>query len=247
MPNYKSSKQMETNSQFLKRKINDIGSIAYKNLVYPFVRMSMERKTGSIICKGSYLRGGCTLAGKDYICENTKLNNVHIGFSSMIGRDCNVSNTRIGSYSCIGNIQTYIGQHPVKGENLSIHPAFYSTAKQFGHTYVNEDSYNEAIWIDKDKQIQIDIGNDVWIGYGVAITEGVTIGDGAVIGAGSLVNKNIEPYAIYAGVPAKKIGMRFNEEHIAKLLELKWWDKDEEWIANNANNFKNPGAFMDSL
>lgn len=68
------------------------------------------------------------------------------------------------------------------------------------------------------------IGNDVWIGTDAIILSGVVIGDGAVVGARSVVTKNIEPYTIYAGNPARKIGRRFEDRIIQELLDLKWWD-----------------------
>lgn len=72
------------------------------------------------------------------------------------------------------------------------------------------------------------IGNDVWIGSEAIVMPGVTIGDGAVIGTRALVTKDVEPYAIVGGNPAKIIRKRFGEENIAKLLELRWWDWSEE-------------------
>ncbi|OQB29173.1 MAG: Streptogramin A acetyltransferase [Bacteroidetes bacterium ADurb.Bin174] len=68
------------------------------------------------------------------------------------------------------------------------------------------------------------IGNDVWIGHGATILSGVKIGDGAVVGAGAVVTKDVLPYEIVAGNPAKHIKMRFNEEQVSKLLDIKWWD-----------------------
>lgn len=70
----------------------------------------------------------------------------------------------------------------------------------------------------------IEIGNDVWIGYGATIMRGVSIGDGAVIGAGSVVTKNVLPYTIVGGVPAKFIRNRFSIEQTAELLKIRWWD-----------------------
>ena len=196
--------RMESNGVFIRRKLDDFGSMIYRKFAYPFVKIKIERSTNSIICKGAYLRDGCSLAGNDYIGDYTRLDNVHLGISSYIGRDSCACNMTVGNYSCIGNIQTYIGSHPIKGENISIHPAFYSTAKQYGYSYVNEQSYEETKWLDEERRIQITIGNDVWIGSGVSVLAGVRIGDGAVVGANSLVTHDIEPYAIYAGTPAKK-------------------------------------------
>jgi len=74
------------------------------------------------------------------------------------------------------------------------------------------------------------IGNDVWIGQNVTILPGVHIGNGAIIGLNSVVAKNVEPYAIVAGNPAKTIRKRFDDELIKLMLELKWWDKSIEEI-----------------
>lgn len=78
------------------------------------------------------------------------------------------------------------------------------------------------------------IGNDVWIGYGATILSGVTIGDGAIIGAKAVVASDIPPYAIAVGNPAKVIKYRFSHESIDKLLQIKWWNWEEEKIKKNA-------------
>lgn len=74
------------------------------------------------------------------------------------------------------------------------------------------------------------VGNDVWIGINAIIMDGVTIGDGAVIGAGAIVTKDVEPYAIVGGVPAKLIKKRFDKKTINRLLKSKWWNLDEKVI-----------------
>jgi virginiamycin A acetyltransferase len=80
------------------------------------------------------------------------------------------------------------------------------------------------------------VGNDVWIGYNATIMAGVTIGDGAIIGTNSVVTKDVEPYAIVGGNPAKLIKKRFSEEEIIDLLEIKWWDWEIEKITRNVQN-----------
>lgn len=90
-----------------------------------------------------------------------------------------------------------------------------------------------------DRKGDIIIGNDVWIGYEAVIMSGVTIGDGAIIGARSVVTKDIPPYTIVGGVPARQIRRRFSEETIAALLELKWWNWPREKIARKIEAIKN--------
>jgi virginiamycin A acetyltransferase len=80
------------------------------------------------------------------------------------------------------------------------------------------------------------VGNDVWIGYNATIMAGVTIGDGAIIGTNSVVTKDVEPYSIVGGNPAKLIKKRFSEDEIKDLLELKWWDWEIEKITRNVQN-----------
>ena len=135
---------MESAGAFSKRKIADMGSCIYRKLIFPFVKMGIEKKSDSIIGKGAYLYKGTTLEGRDYIADKAELANVMIGYSSYIGPGSVISNTKIGRYTCIAGLETAIGRHPVKGENISVHPAFYSNAKQYGYSYVGETSCEEA-------------------------------------------------------------------------------------------------------
>lgn len=84
-----------------------------------------------------------------------------------------------------------------------------------------------------DNKGDIIIGNDVWIGYEAVILSEVTIGDGAIIGTRAVVTKDVPPYTIVGGVPAKPIRKRFDDITIARLCELKWWDWSEERIKAN--------------
>lgn len=90
-----------------------------------------------------------------------------------------------------------------------------------------------------DNKGDIIIGNDVWIGYEAVIMAGVTIGDGAIIGTRAVVTKDVSPYTIVGGIPAKSIRKRYSEETIDLLTELKWWDWPEERIAKNIKAIQN--------
>ena len=87
-----------------------------------------------------------------------------------------------------------------------------------------------AAW---DNKGDIVIGNDVWIGYEAVIMAGVTVGDGAIIGSRAVVTKDVPPYTIVGGVPAKLIKRRFSEDIISTLLKVKWWDWPNDRIAQN--------------
>jgi len=86
------------------------------------------------------------------------------------------------------------------------------------------------------KKGNINIGNDVWIGYNSTIMAGVSIGDGAIIAANSTVVKDVEPYSIVGGNPAKEIKKRFSDELIEKLLKIKWWNWDIDKITKNVHH-----------
>ena len=84
-----------------------------------------------------------------------------------------------------------------------------------------------------DNKGDIIIGNDVWIGFEAVIMAGVTIGDGAIIGTRAVVTKDVPPYTVVGGIPARPIKKRFDEDTISKLLRIKWWDWPNEKIARN--------------
>ena len=235
----------------LKRKLEEIGSILYRSFVFPFQRIAIEIRTKSVLKQGSYLNKGTVLEGRNYVGKETVLSNVRLGFGSYVSNAGDLSNVKIGRYCAIGpEVKMVLGRHPVDGKHAALHPAFYSASGAMGFTYVPKGepgSFEEAIFFNKESQIQVIIGNDVWIGQDVRILEGVTIGDGAVIAAGSIVTKDIEPYGVYAGVPAKKIKSRFDKEIAEKLLQYKWWEKDEAWIHSNITAFEDVEQLIRAL
>lgn len=128
------------------------------------------------------------------------------------------------------------GKHPVSWVSTS--PVFYS-GKNCLKTVFSENEFTEYE--------KTGIGNDVWIGSNCLIKGGVKIGDGAIIGMGSVVTHDVPPYEIWAGNPAKLIRKRFDDETIAKLLELKWWNWDDKQLKENGKFFNSIDKFTESV
>lgn len=128
---------------------------------------------------------------------------------------------KIGNFCSVAeNVHVYLGGN---------HRTDWVTTFPFGHIHQNVfNSFNGAGH--PSTKGDVVVGNDVWIGSGVTIMSGVTIGDGAVIANNSHVVKNVEPYSLVGGNPAKIIKYRFTPEQIDKLLEIKWWYWDDEKI-----------------
>ena len=165
---------------------------------------------------------------KTYLGKNTKvypssrLSNTIIGNYTYISENSVINNAVIGKFCSIGaNFMAGRGIHPTNG--VSTHPMFYSTAKQNGMSLSSKNKMDEFK--------SITIGNDVFIGMNVTILDGVTIGDGAIIGAGALVSKDIPSYAIAVGNPIEIKKYRFTEDVIDKLLNIKWWNFNDEDLA----------------
>ena len=143
------------------------------------------------------------------------LHEVQIGDYSYIAKDSSISHCTIGKFCSIGpHFCCGLGIHPTAG--VSTAPMFYSTAKQNGVSLCSEDKMQEFL--------PTTIGNDVFIGANVTVLDGVNIGDGAVIGAGAVVTKDIPPYGIAVGVPAKVVKYRFEDSVVQRLRQKEWWN-----------------------
>jgi len=202
----------------------------------------LGRRRGIRIGRGCQIGFRSELEGGNSILRGTTFDG-RLGYGSYLGENCHI-NGSIGRFCSISSeVVTIAGKHPTTGF-VSTHPAFYSLQRQAGFTYVQAQRFDEFDFADAERKYGVLIGHDVLISHGVRILEGVTIGDGAIIAAGSLVRSNIEPYAIYAGVPAKKVGQRFDDGTIQRLLEIRWWEQDQDWIRAHAHLFSDIQPFL---
>jgi acetyltransferase-like isoleucine patch superfamily enzyme len=168
-----------------------------------------------------------------------RLRDVKLGSFSYVANGARITHASIGKFCSIGpNAKVGVGTHPSR-EFVSSHPAFYSPKREAGISFVETSRY-------QDFQ-RITIGNDVWIGESAIILDGVVIGDGAIVAAGAVVTRDVPPYAVAAGVPAKTIRYRFSPADIAALEGIQWWDRDMDWLKAHADSFSNISVFVERM
>ncbi len=142
-------------------------------------------------------------------------------------------NGRIGRFCSVGeNFRTVHGVHPYTYPFATTSPMFFSLQNRSHATFADSQDFEESRNV-AGTDFPVVIGNDVWINSCVTIVAGVTVGDGAVLLAGSVVTKDVPPYAIVGGVPARVLRYRFRPADIDYLLRLRWWDKDIAWLRAN--------------
>lgn len=162
---------------------------------------------------------------------NNKVHKISIGKNSYVSFNSIIYHSDIGNFCSIGpNVVMGYGDHPL--DMISTSPHIYLNDKLF------ESKKREGILEDHFKKIVIK--NDVWIGANVYIKNGVKIGNGAIIGAGSVVLNDVGDYEMVAGVPARLIRNRFNDEVVKLLIKIKWWDLDFHVLKENKETLLNP-------
>lgn len=192
-----------------------------------FLRRLVERATGiSFTSSKVRISPECRFESPCRITGAVNLKtHIEVGaFTTFDGDACDgrIRNVKIGRYCSVAkHVDIGLSQHPVNW--LSIHP------RQYFPDYANWSRVtgtNVSVRPFSGESSLTEIGNDVWIGDHVVVMGGVQIGDGAIIAAGSIVTRDVPPYAIVGGVPARVIRYRFDEETVRKLLGLQWWKYD---------------------
>jgi acetyltransferase-like isoleucine patch superfamily enzyme len=180
------------------------------------------------------------------VADKVRIIGSYCGRFTYIGKESDLSNAKIGRFCSIShNVVVCRGNHPLTF--VTTHPSFYyDTTKQIGFTiHRGADIYDRIIkYPEGESKYQVIIGNDVWIGAHVLILGGVTIGNGAVIGAGSVVTKDVGPYSVVAGNPAKLIKKRFADQSINRLQTIRWWDKPLKTIIDSYKDYLDCDQFL---
>lgn len=207
--------------------------------IYKIIIALIERRKHVRISLLSHFNPQTKFEGYNVIWEGAVVSNSHIGKGTYIGTNSRLTNCYIGRFCSIAaDVSVITGNHP--SNFISTSPSFFSLLKQNGLIYTDKQKFDEIL-------PQTKICNDVWIGEGGIIMGGTTIGDGAIIGAGAVVVKDVPPYAVVGGVPAKVIKYRFEQPVIDKLLELKWWNASDEKLKNNISYFQSEDITTEML
>lgn len=207
-------------------------------LMNPLWKFQLKRKKGVRFAPHSRISRGTLFEGMNFLGKNAVLKDSAIGYGSYLGNDTRIDDCVIGRYTSIGAyVKIAEGNHP-SDTFISTHPTFFSLSPVVGKSYVKNQKFADHKYADPINRRLVVIGNDVWIGTGVTILEGVSIGDGAIIAAGAVVSKDVLPYNIVGGVPAKTIRLRFEEKQIERLLQLRWWNQERQWICDHAELFE---------
>ena len=199
--------------------------------LYSYLRLRNKTRGKLIFRYSCKITDDSSFEGANKILDRTIFRG-RLGYGSYIMKDSCVE-AYIGRFTSIApRFITNKGMHPYKSPYVSTCPMFYSLKEQNGYTFAKHQAFEE------ERPFAV-IGNDCWIGENVFMVGGVKVGDGAVVLSGAVVTKDIEPYSIVGGVPAKQVGYRYDAKTIQFLLEICWWNQPLSWLEEHWQLFNN--------
>jgi phosphonate metabolism protein (transferase hexapeptide repeat family) len=185
---------------------------------------------------------------KPYIHETASVSDATLGRYTEISERCRISEVEFGDYSYImqdgsiwcATIGKFVNIAAAVRINATNHPTWRATLHHFTYRATDywPDADMETEFFEWRRSNRVTIGHDVWIGHGATILPGVTVGNGAVIGAGAVVSKDVAPYTIVGGVPAKLIRERFAKGVGERMDKLAWWDWEHSKLRSALDDFR---------
>jgi phosphonate metabolism protein (transferase hexapeptide repeat family) len=173
----------------------------------------------------SVVQRDCTFGRFVDVAERVMLTECEVGDYTYIERHGELIYATIGKFCAIAaNVRINALTHPI--ERVSQHKMTYRPNEYFVGAKLDKD------FRARRQNARVQIGHDIWIGHGAVIMPGLSIGHGAVIGAGAVVTKNVAPYSIVAGVPAKHIKWRFPKSIRTRMIKRAWWEWDHDRLAS---------------
>lgn len=195
------------------------------------------------------------LSEQPYIHDGAIIIKSKIGSWTEIGRNSRIQESVIGDYTYddgdVSIIYSVVGKFCSIASHVRINPGNHPQHRVTQHhsTYrrvqFGFDARDDEDFFDWRRAHACEIGNDVWIGHAAVVMPGVKIGTGAVVGAAAVVTKDVAPYSVVAGVPARKIKMRFGEDVISRLLKTEWWNWDRPMLEERWRDLCNVELFLE--
>jgi acetyltransferase-like isoleucine patch superfamily enzyme len=209
---------MDDFGSMLKQVKKSLLKLVVKNAEADDIRYQNNRISSNVNLGGAVLNGGCVIKEGVFISGD-----VTIGKYSTLARECVLHGGKIR----IGNYCQFGPRVAIYGVN---HPTHRIT------TYINKNLFDGRLSPEKTGE-PVEVGNDVWVGYGAILLPGVKVGDGAIIGAGAVVSKDIGAYEVAVGNPARVIKERFDHELVDLLSQWQWWNLDPEDLKQHESIF----------
>jgi len=193
--------------------------------------MSRQPKIGETVIHETVRLREAEIGRRCEVLRDTRIEYSSLGDYSYLGENCDVADARIGKFTAIANsVRIGAPNHPM------------GRPSQHRFTYCSE-YYEAAASRDRDffaarRADTVIVENDCWIGHAAIILPGVSVGDGAVIAAGAVVSRNVPPYTIVGGVPARPIRGRFPDAVVERMLRIAWWNWPDEVIFERLSDFR---------
>jgi phosphonate metabolism protein (transferase hexapeptide repeat family) len=197
------------------------------------------------------------LSEQPTIHETSKVHSCNLGSWTEIGPNSILEETSLGDYSYTDGdnriIYAEIGKFCSIASQVRINPGnhpswrvtqHHMTYRRVQYGLSSQDDHEFFQW---RREHKVKIGHDVWIGHGAIVMPGVSIGTGAIIGAGAVVTKDVPPYTVAVGVPAKPIKQRFSPEIVERLLEIEWWNWDRQTLEERFEELNDLTTFLENV